>query len=122
MWKENCLKQETQALISLQFSKKYLKNNLDQHPHSLHNTFMKIKNMYIKNHTQEHYPIYRKAGTGNPGRNPGKLGNTMRNLNVGDAFLYPHTTPASGYRLASQLGIGVETTAQLGGYWVLRVY
>ena len=80
-----------------------------------------MKAQYIKSRTPTTYPIYARVGVRSQGRPQNKLGYTMRNLLVGDAFFYPYTTTHSIYRLASQLFINVKTQKALGGFWVERV-
>lgn len=58
------------------------------------------------------------------GRKPSKLGNTMRILNVGDGFIYPHTFNAATFniqRAASTYGIEVQTQRNSKGVLAVRV-
>ena len=58
------------------------------------------------------------------GRKPSKLGNTMRILNVGDGFIYPHTFNAATFniqRAASTYGIEVQTQRNNKGVLAVRV-
>lgn len=58
------------------------------------------------------------------GRKPSKLGNTMRILNIGDGFIYPHTFNAATFniqRAASTYGIQVETQRMNTGVLAVRV-
>jgi hypothetical protein len=82
---------------------------------------MKHKAKYIKSRTPSSYPIYVRVGVRSQGRPRTKLGVTIRNLLVGDAFFYPYTTPRSIYRLADELFINLKTTKTPAGYWVERV-
>jgi hypothetical protein len=57
------------------------------------------------------------------GRKPSRLGNTMRILNIGDGFVYPHTFNAAVFniqRAARTYGIEVETQ-RAGSKGVLAV-
>jgi hypothetical protein len=47
--------------------------------------------------------------------------NTMRNLDVGDAFCYPYPSISCVYRSAKQLNITVEADAIDAGFLVVRV-
>lgn len=58
------------------------------------------------------------------GRKPSKLGNTMRILNIGDGFIYPHTFNAATFniqRAASTYGIEVQTQRNNKGVLAVRV-
>ena len=82
---------------------------------------MKHKAKYIKSRTPSSYPVYVRVGVRSQGRPRTKLGVTVRNLLVGDAFFYPYTTPRSIYRLADELFINLKTQKANGGFWVERV-
>ena len=69
----------------------------------------------MKNKTKntiETYTISRGLfAASRPGRKPSVLGNTIRNLNVGDGFVYPHTFAAAKFNLqraASTYGIELD--------------
>jgi len=58
------------------------------------------------------------------GRKPSKLGNTMRILNIGDGFIYPHTFNAATFniqRAARTYGIEVATRREQDGVLAVRV-
>jgi|688.fasta_scaffold414520_3 hypothetical protein len=58
------------------------------------------------------------------GRKPSKLGNTMRILNIGDGFVYPHTFNAATFniqRAAGTYGIQVQTQRMNSGVLAVRV-
>jgi len=74
-----------------------------------------------KNGSYEQYRVLRNFATANRGKKPSKLMNTMRILNVGDAFVYPYPSISCVYRSAKQLGITVETQSLDAGYLVIRV-
>jgi len=74
-----------------------------------------------KDGAYERYRVIRGFATGNPGKKPSKLMNTMRILNVGDAFVYPYPSISCVYRSAKQLNMVVETQALDAGFLVVRV-
>ena len=76
---------------------------------------------YIRSRNQNTYPIYARVGTRSQGRPQGKLGNTMRNLLIGDGFFYPYTSSHSIYRLADSLLISVKVEKRRCGFWVERI-
>lgn len=67
------------------------------------------------------YRILRGYGTRNRGQKPSKLMNTMRNLDVGDAFFYPYPSISSVFRSAKQFNIKVSTEAFDAGFLVVRI-
>lgn len=67
------------------------------------------------------YRILRGFGTRSPGQKPSKLMNTIRNLDVGDAFFYPYPSISCVYRSAKQFNITVSTEAYDAGFLVVRV-
>ena len=74
-----------------------------------------------KDGSYDRYRIFRRYQAGNPGKKPSKLMNTMRNLDVGDAFCYPYPSVSCVYRSAKQLNITVEADAIDAGFLVVRV-
>jgi len=75
-----------------------------------------------KQGTIDRYTTYLDPSISRPrGRRPNKIHNTMVNLQIGEKFFYPYTTPASVYRKAGELDIYVSVRSQDGGFWVARI-
>ena len=86
-----------------------------------------MKNKAKQKNQNETYTITRgiaRVNSHRPGRKPSKLGNTMRILNIGDGFIYPHTFNAATFnvkRAARTYGIEVQTQRSNKGVLAVRV-
>jgi len=75
-----------------------------------------------KQGTVDRYTTYLEPTISRPrGRRPNKIHNTMINLEIGEKFFYPYTTPTSVYRKAKQIDIFVQVKAKGHGFWVARI-
>ena len=78
-----------------------------------------------KKTNNETYTISRNTikASGQPGRKPSRLGNTMRMLNIGDGFMYPYTSKAATFnirRAARSYGLEMTTKRTEKGVFAIR--